>query len=92
VTVLPQAESSSRGDGRLRTRVPVIPDVPVGHFRLTLLGGRKGYLVNSGDLCRRAPVITVQYQGQSGKSEQEKIKPTVPCGKGHKRGSRRHRR
>ena len=40
VTVVPQAESMTLGGGRLKTVVPVIPDVPIGHFRFTLLGRR----------------------------------------------------
>ena len=39
VTVLPEAESSSVNNGHLRTVVPIVPDVPIGHFRLDLFGG-----------------------------------------------------
>lgn len=92
VTILPQAESSSRKDGKLRTLVPVIPDAPVGHFRLTLLGGKKGYLINSSDLCRRSVPILVHYGGQNGKSETQKIEPKIPCGSPDKRRSRPHGR
>ena len=41
VTLLPQAESRSVNGGFLRTTVPVIPDAPIGHFRLTLLAARR---------------------------------------------------
>jgi hypothetical protein len=79
VTVLPQAESSSVQDGHLRTVVPVIPDVPVGHFRLTLLGRAKGYLVNSKDLCRHPGRVRVDFSGQNGKSRSQRIKVETPC-------------
>ncbi len=41
VTVMPQAESSSVNDGHLKTVVPVIPDAPVGHFRLSCSAARR---------------------------------------------------
>jgi hypothetical protein len=81
VTVMPQAESSSDKTGRLTTVVPVVPDVPVGHFRLTLLGARKGYLVNSNDLCRHPGRIQVDFAAQSGRKQHQKIKVKTPCGR-----------
>jgi hypothetical protein len=80
VTILPEAESASVDGGKLRTVVPVIPDTPIGHFRLTLLGGSKGYLINTRDLCR-ASAATVEFIAQSGKRLQQQVKPKVPCGK-----------
>ncbi len=81
VKVMPQAESSSVRNGHLKTTVPVVPDVPVGHFQLTLLGGSKGYLINSKDLCRHAGVIEVDYAAQNGKTRKQRIKPKIACGK-----------
>ena len=40
VTVMPQGESETINHGELKTTIPVIPDVPIGHFRLSLYGGR----------------------------------------------------
>ena len=48
--------------------MPVIPDAPVGHFALTLLGGKQGYLVNTRSLCAGPTVSEIAYQGQNGKS------------------------
>jgi hypothetical protein len=81
VTIMPQAESSSVNDGQLKTVVPVIPDVPIGHFRLTLLGGSKGYLVNSKNLCAHAGSIRIDYLAQNGKEQTQRLKPKIPCGK-----------
>jgi hypothetical protein len=81
VTVMPQAESSSVNDGQLKTVVPIIPDVPIGHFRLTLLGGAKGYLVNSKNLCKHAGKIRIDYFAQNGKERAQRIRPKIPCGK-----------
>jgi hypothetical protein len=92
VTILPEAESASVG-GKLRTVVPVIPDAPIGHFRLTLLGGSKGYLINTRDLCKAAAAATVEFTAQSGKHRTQRVKPKVPCGKRKpaKRASRARR-
>jgi hypothetical protein len=80
VTMLPQAESRSVNNGLLRTKVPIVPDVPIGHFRLTLLGGSKGYLVNSRDLCLNGGVIQVAFNGQNGKSLKKNVRLKAPCG------------
>lgn len=80
VTVMPQAESSSVNKGHLKTVVPIIPDVPIGHFRLTLLGGAKGYLINSKDLCRHPGAIRIDYVAQNGKTRSQKLKAKSPCG------------
>lgn len=80
VTMMPQAESTSVDHGHLKTVVPVVPDVPIGHFRLTLLGGSKGYLINSRDLCRVREAIRVSFEAQNGKSRQQRIRPKTRCG------------
>ena len=92
VTIVPQAESKSVGKGNLQTTVPVIPDVPIGHFRFNLNGGRTGYLLNSADLCRARSVVKVLFNGQNGKRRKQKVKLKSPCGRKHKRSHKRHRR
>ena len=57
VKLIPRAETSTDAqDGRLQTTVPVVPDAPIGHFHLTVFGGKTGYLVNTRDLCAHRPV------------------------------------
>src|SRR5262249_42290303 len=51
VMVVPQGKSESVKGGRLRTEVPTVPDVPIGHFQLTLFGAKKGYLTITRSLC-----------------------------------------
>jgi hypothetical protein len=80
VTVTPEALSSSVKHGHLRTEVPVIPDVPIGHFSLTLLGGKQGYLTNTKSLCAAPTTSEVAYQGQNGKSLTQKAKTKSACG------------
>jgi hypothetical protein len=94
VTIMPEAESSSVNKGHLKTVVPIIPDAPVGHFRLNLFGGKKGYLVNTRSLCASAATTVVQYTAQNGKTRTQKVKTKTGCGKGRgtKRSHRRARR
>ena len=58
--------------GHLKTVVPVVPDAPIGHFRLKLFGGKKGYLVNTRDLCASPTSTTVEYTAQNGKTLTQK--------------------
>ena len=75
--------------------MPVIPDAPIGYFRLDLYGGKRGYLVNTRDLCASGTKISVDYISQNGKTLSQKVKTKTACrstkakGKRHgKRGSR----
>jgi hypothetical protein len=90
--MLPQAESSSVNDGHLRTVVPIVPDAPIGHFRLTLLGGSKGYLVNSKDLCRHPGTIRVDYSAQNSKRLHQRVRVKTPCAKRRSKRHAKHRR
>ena len=85
VNLVPRADSKSRADGRLQTTVPVVPDAPIGHFRLNVFGGKTGYLINTRDICRHTPVITVHYVGQNGKTRTENVKVKAACGKKKKK-------
>jgi hypothetical protein len=92
VDLLPRAETKTitkNGSGFLQTTAPVIPDAPIGHFALTVFGGKSGYLVNTRSLCARQPVVKVAYIGQNAKTRSESIKITTSCGKGQAR-KRRH--
>jgi hypothetical protein len=80
VSLLPRAESASVNNGALRTTVSVIPDAPIGDFRLTLLGGKRGYLVNTRSLCFKPVVSRVQYTAQNGRRLTQNVKAKTPCG------------
>ena len=79
VSLAPRAESLSTR-GALKTTVPVVPDAPIGDFRLSLYGGKKGYITNTRSLCGKPPVTTVEYEAQNGKRLTQKVKMKVPCG------------
>src|SRR5262249_56210430 len=89
VRLIPQAESFSK-DGRLTTVVPIIPDAPIGYFKLDLLGGKQGYLVNTRSLCAAPPKVEIAYTAQSGRKTTQKIAAKTACG--HKKGSARGKR
>jgi hypothetical protein len=80
VTIIPEAESSSVKGGHLKTVVPVIPDAPIGHFRLTLFGKNQGYLQNTKDLCAGAVTTTVEYSAQNGKALTQRVRAKTACG------------
>ena len=90
VRLVPQAESSSVG-GKLTTVVPVIPDAPIGYFKLDLLGGKQGYLVNTRSLCASPAKVLVEYTAQSGRERTQSVKTKTACG-GAKGGSKNKRR
>ncbi len=80
VTVMPEAISSSVQGGRLKTTVPVVPDVPIGHFHLSLFGGKKGYFTNTRSLCAAPVVSTVEMTAQNGKTTKQNLRMTTACG------------
>jgi hypothetical protein len=80
VTIIPEAESSSVKGGHLKTLVPVIPDAPIGHFRLTLFGAKQGYLINTRSLCASPTYTTVEYRAQNAKKLTQKVKTKAACG------------
>jgi hypothetical protein len=85
VSLVPRAKSSSV-EGALKTVVPTVPDAPIGDFRLTVFGGKKGYLINTRSLCAQPVVSTVEYVAQSGKVLTQKIKAHAAACK--KRGAK----
>jgi hypothetical protein len=84
VSLVPRAKSFSVG-GALKTVVPTVPDAPIGDFRLTVFGGKKGYLINTRSLCAHKVVSTIEYVAQSGKKLTQKVKAQAAC---KKRGSK----
>jgi hypothetical protein len=90
VDLLPRADTKTVAGGRLQTTVPVVPDAPIGHFHLTIFGGKSGYLVNTRDICAHTPVAQIAYAGQNRKTRSEAVRIRAAC-KGGGRAKRRHR-
>jgi hypothetical protein len=91
VDLVPRADTETVGGGRLKTTVPVVPDAPIGHFEMTVFGGRRGYLINTRDLCAQTPVTRVSYTTQNGRTQTESAKVKAACGKRAARHKRHHR-
>jgi len=72
VDLVGHIDSKNRG---LRATFVGVPDAPIEKFTLTMLGGRKGLLVNSTDTCAGKHRATVLFTGQNGK--QAKSRPAV---------------
>jgi hypothetical protein len=92
VNLVPRADTETVKGGRLQTTVPVVPDAPIGHFRLTVFGGKTGYLINTRDICVHTPVTQVAYLAQNGMIRKEAIKVRASCGKKRSRTKRHPRR
>ncbi len=91
ITLIPRADTDTVKGGRLQTTAGVIPDAPIGHFSLQIFGGKRGYLVNTRDLCRHAPVTRVVYTAQNDKTRSESVTVKTACGKAKASHKRRHR-
>jgi hypothetical protein len=91
VDLVPRADTKTASGGRLQTTVPVVPDAPIGHFHLTVFGGKGGYLANTRDLCGHGVSARVAFTGQNGKAVSERAKIAIPCGKKAGRVNRRQR-
>jgi hypothetical protein len=73
---------------RLRASFESVPDVPVTNFTLTLLGGKRGLLENSENLCSADQKARVQFEGQNGGQLERSIPLNSECGTSGKRGRR----
>jgi len=73
-------------DASLRTNFDATPDTPVTKFVLNMMGGKKGLVVNSRNLCRRESRATAAFTGQNGR--RHKFNPVVrtDCAKGQRPG------
>jgi hypothetical protein len=78
--------------GRLRNTFEVVPDAPVERFTLELMGGARGLLVNSTDICAKARNrrARVYFGGQNGRAYEAKPLIKASCKKKRK-GKRRRR-
>jgi hypothetical protein len=71
--------------GALRNTFDLVPDAPVSKFRLELLGGKRGLVVNSRDICARTQRATVKLRAHSGAAHEARPVVRNDCGKREKR-------
>jgi hypothetical protein len=64
---------------RLKTVFPMVPDVPVSQFALTMRGGKRGLLTNTRDLCAKPVTSFLNFEAQNGKKlKKKKLALRVP--------------
>ena len=90
VKLVPRADTSTV-KGKLKTTASVVPDAPIGHFALKIFGGKRGYLVNTRDICKRQPTIGVEFTGQNGRKLNKKVALKTNCGSRQGSNHRRQR-
>jgi len=70
---------------RLKTVFPMVPDVPVSKFTLTMKGGKRGLLVSTRNLCEKPVVSFLNMRAQNGKPRKVKRLPLrIPACRGGK--------
>ncbi|HEX5713082.1 MAG TPA: hypothetical protein VFX85_07195, partial [Solirubrobacterales bacterium] len=76
-------------NGGIRSSFEAVPDQPVSSFTLNMLGGKKGLLVNSRNICKSTARVTAKFTAQNGRTAT--LRPTLEnsckkAKKGKKRG------
>ncbi len=84
ISLLPRGNVSTTRSGALKTEVPVVPDAAIGHFSLSLFGGKSGYLINTRSLCAAPPISRIAYTAQNGLRAEQKVKVRAACKAAHK--------
>jgi uncharacterized delta-60 repeat protein len=72
--------SISSERGRLSVGFGSLPDVPIEKLALTISGGRKGLLVNTGGVCAHGTRVAVRLRSQSGSSQELAPRVRKQCG------------
>jgi len=75
--------------GGIRASFEEIPDAPISEVMVEMLGGEKGLIVNSRNLCKAPSRASAELLAQNGR--ERKLKPLVEA-KCAKKGKRRERR
>ena len=71
--------------GALRNTFDLVPDALVSKFRLELLGGNRGLVVNSRNLCAKPQRATVKLRAHSGAAYEARPVVQNDCGKKRKK-------
>jgi hypothetical protein len=76
--------------GALRNTFDLVPDAPVSKFKLELLGGKRGLVINSRNLCAQTYRATAKLVGQNGKTYDTTPAVKSNCKKHHKKRHHGH--
>ncbi|MBK5219479.1 MAG: hypothetical protein JJE35_06815 [Thermoleophilia bacterium] len=70
----------SASKARLKTVFPMVPDVPVSKFVLTMKGGKRGLLASTRNLCAKRIISYLNFEAQNGKKlKKKKLKLRIPA-------------
>ena len=67
--------------GRLRIALGALPDTPLSRVVLTMAGGKRGLLANTGGLCARPHRVRAGFRAQNGKRHELEPLLRTDCGK-----------
>src|SRR4029077_13750659 len=71
--------------GQIRSTFEAVPDVPLTKVVLDMQGGKKGLLINSRDICRRAFRVDLKLEGHNGaEADGRPALKNGKCGEGRK--------
>jgi len=91
IRVLLHGKVDTGKGGGLRNTFEVVPDAPVSRFVLEMLGGKKGLLENSENLCAHPATAKAAFTAHDGKVSEARVPLKTRCRHSHKRrGRRRH--
>ncbi len=74
ISVVAVGHTDSAKGGGLRNTFEVIPDAPISSVDINLLGGNRGLIESSRNLCSYKPRARVEFKGHNGKT----FNPTIP--------------
>ena len=75
--------------GGLRASFDSLPDAPVTKFTMKLFGGKRGLLVNAGNLCAEAQYASARFIAHNNATEATRPRIGVNCKKKRKAGKQR---
>ncbi len=76
----------------IRNTFEAAPDAPVSKFILEMQGGKKGLLVNSENICRKAQKASASFTAHNGKTYSAQPLIKNDCGKKGRKGKKHRKR
>jgi hypothetical protein len=78
IELVGRIDSKNQG---LRATFVGVPDAPISKFTMSLLGGKKGLLVNSTGICKGIHRATVSFTAHNGKTANSRPPVRASCGR-----------
>jgi hypothetical protein len=91
IEILLHGKVDTDSEGGLRNTFELVPDAPVSEFVLQLLGGKKGLLENSTNICAHRGRAAVELEGHNGKVHDSEPLLQLSCHGAHRHRSHHHK-